>query len=124
MTQKLEFSLVNSEDIENALCDRLEDVRLSRNISQNDLAEEAGISRSTITRLATHGKGISLDSFIRVMQALQLTSHLEALLPDPTVRPVERVKFKGVERQRARAKKKNNHPDWTWETMETTEKAE
>lgn len=116
MQHKLEFALAASEDIENALCDRLEEIRLSRNISQSNLAEEAGVSRSTITRLATHDKGISLDSFIRVMQALRLTSHLEALLPDPTVRPVERVKFKGTERQRARAQKKKQRSEWTWDS--------
>ena len=51
------------------LCKRLEEIRLSKNISQAALAREAGVSRSTMTRIAD-GRSISLDSFIRVMQAL------------------------------------------------------
>jgi transcriptional regulator with XRE-family HTH domain len=64
------------------------------------LAEEAGLSRSTVARLAD-GNNVSLDSFIRILQALGLSGHLKALLPDPDIRPVEQVKFRGGQRRRA-----------------------
>ena len=91
---------------------RLDEIRLSRNIAQADLAQEAGVSRSTLTRLSD-GKPVSLDSFVRVMQALRLTDHLAALLPDPSVRPVDRVRLDGAERQRASGKRAEP-ADWTW----------
>jgi len=94
------------------LCKRLEEIRLSKNISQAALAREAGVSRSTMTRIAD-GRSISLDSFIRVMQALGLSNHLAALLPDPDVRPVERVRQAGKQRRRASGKRKAT-PPWTW----------
>ena len=78
-----------------------------------ELAEQAGVSRSTLSRLAD-GKPISLDSFVRVMQALGLSDHLAALLPDPSVRPVERVRFDGGERQRAGRKSAATPAQWTW----------
>ena len=71
MEHKIDFSLVSSETIETALSRRIEDIRLSRNQTQAQPADQAGISRSTITRLVQDGKGISLDSFIRIMQALR-----------------------------------------------------
>ena len=114
MTHKIDFHLASSEKIEGALSRRLEEIRLSRNITQSRLAREAGVSRSTITRLVQDGKGISLDSFIRIMQALQLQGHLEALLPDPTIRPLERIKMKGKRRQRARPRKTEKQ-EWTWD---------
>jgi len=77
------------------------------------------VSRSTITRLSQDGKGVSFDSFIRVMQALGLAHHLDALLPDPTVRPVERVRFKGSQRRRAREKSKTGGSDWSWDDANT-----
>ena len=95
-----------------ALFDRLEEIRLSQNISQAALAREAGVSRSTITRLA-RGENISFDSFVRIMQALGLADNLAALLPNPAIRPVERIRLGGTERLRASSKRKPDS-DWTW----------
>lgn len=64
------------------LCKQVERIRLAGNVSQADLAKAAGVSRSTITRLANTGQGVSLDSFIRVLDALQLGDELDRLLSD------------------------------------------
>ena len=95
MTQNINFQSASSEVIIAALGQRLDEIRLSRNISQAHLAEQAGVSRSTLTRLAD-GKPVSLDSFVRVIQALQLTDQLAALLPQPSIRPVDRVRLDGT----------------------------
>ncbi|MDH3628193.1 MAG: helix-turn-helix domain-containing protein [Acidobacteriota bacterium] len=113
MPYKVNFSLASSDQIESALARRLEAIRLSRNITQSQLAREAGVSLSTISRLVQDGKGISLDSFIRILQALKLHGHLEALLPDPAVNPLERIKGRGKRRQRARPKTKES-AEWSW----------
>ena len=108
----MDFLTSSSTAIASALCKRLEEIRLSKNISQAQLAKQAGVSRSTMTRIAD-GKSISLDSFVRVIKALGLADHVSALLPDPTVRPVELVKHKGQHRQRASGKRKQAEP-WSW----------
>ena len=117
MTHNLDFSVASSEAVIEALCRRLEEIRLSRNASQAGLAEEAGVSRSTMTRIAD-GKPVSLDSFVRVMLALRLADHLAALLPDPGVRPVDRARLGGRERRRARPKpdpeSAGSRPNWAW----------
>lgn len=110
----MNFSTSSSAAIASALCKRLEEIRLSKNISQAELAKQAGVSRSTMTRIAD-GKSISLDSFIRVIKALGLADHLANLLPDPTVRPVELAKHDGQRRQRASGKRKPAAP-WSWGT--------
>lgn len=110
--RKIDFSTTSSKAIIDTLCKRLDEIRLSRNINQADLANEAGVSRRTMTRLAD-GKVISLDSFVRVMIALRLTDHLAAMLPDPSIRPVERVQFEGAERRRA-SRKKDETSEWNW----------
>jgi putative transcriptional regulator len=112
MTQKRDFAIASSDTVINALFQQIEQIRLSRNISQAALAKEAGVSRSTITRLAS-GENISVDSFVRVMQALGLADHLAALLPNPNVRPVDRIRLEGAERRRASPKRKAAG-DWTW----------
>jgi putative transcriptional regulator len=113
MKPKTDFSTSSSTAIAAALCRRLEDIRLSKNISQAELARQAGVSRSTMTRIAD-GQGISLDSFIRVAKALGLADHLAALLPDPGVRPVELVSREGKQRRRASGKRRPAEP-WSWD---------
>ena len=114
MAYKIEFSLATSEQIEAALCKRLESIRLSRNITQAQLAEKAGVSPRTIGRLEK-GQGVSVDTFIRIMMALGIQQNLEALLPDPIVRPIERVGIGGGERKRARPNQASDErPAWSW----------
>lgn len=112
MSYKLDFDAASSEQIEQALCARLEQIRLSRNITQRDLAKEAGVSARTINRMA-RGEGISLNTFIRVLSALRIQQNLSALLPDPSVRPIERIELDGRQRQRARPKRRTPAA-WTW----------
>ena len=114
MSYNIEFSVATSDQIEAALCKRLESIRLSRNITQAQLAEEAGVSPRTIGRLEK-GQGVSVDTFIRIMIALGIQQSLEALLPDPTVRPIERVGIGAGERKRARpTQTSNERPTWSW----------
>ena len=114
MAYNVEFSIATSVQIEAALCKRLENIRLSRNITQAQLSEEAGVSLRTIGRLEK-GQGVSLDTFIRIMMALNIQQNLEALLPDPTVRPIERVGMGAGERKRARPTKSiDKLPTWSW----------
>ena len=116
MSHSNDFRIATSSQIETRLCSRLEAIRLSKNISQNELAENAGLSRRTISRME-NGQGVSFDTFIRVMRALDLTDHLEALLPDHGILPIERVKERRRPRVRAsRASKKENETKdkWVW----------
>jgi putative transcriptional regulator len=114
MSNKIEFSIATSEQIEGSLCMQLLNIRLARNITQAQLAKESGISRRTIERLEK-GQGVSLDTFIRVLIALRLQNNLRTLLPDPTVRPIERVNTGGAERKRARPIQSNNEDTtWSW----------
>ena len=77
--------------------------RLSRNLTQNTLAAQAGVSLNTLRRLES-GENISLDTLIRVMGALGLEDRLDVLTPPADVRPVGRVRPAGVERERASAR--------------------
>ena len=98
MAQNIDYSIAAPKDIEAELGRRLEEIRLSQNRNQSQIAEEAGVSRRTITRLE-NGGGVSLDTFIRVMRALGVVDRFQLLLPDPTIRPIDRVRFKGRERK-------------------------
>lgn len=114
MTPNIDFHIATSEQIERDLGVRLEALRLSRNLTQQALAKDAGISVSTLKRLE-RGNTTTLDSFIRVIIALRLQDHIASLLPDPGLRPVERVARKGRERRRARPAAPAQPPaPWSW----------
>ena len=114
MAYSIDFGIATSAQIEAAMCRRIESIRLSRNTTQEQLAVEAGVSLRTIGRLEK-GQGVSLDTFIRVLMALKIQHSLEALLPDPSVRPVERAGIGTGERKRARpAKSDREQSSWTW----------
>jgi transcriptional regulator with XRE-family HTH domain len=110
----LDFRTAASSQIESELCRELRQIRLSQNVTQVQLAGEAGVSPPTISRME-RGQGVSLDTFIRVMIALGIQQNLQVLLPDSSVRPMERISQAGQERQRARPDRTGNGPAaWAW----------
>jgi transcriptional regulator with XRE-family HTH domain len=115
MENNLKINLATSEQIESVLCEQLANIRLTSNLTQADLAQRAGVSLPTIKRMEK-GAGISLNTFIRVLQALGLSGNLTTLLPDPTIRPMERVAARGTERKRSRPKRSPDLPatPWKW----------
>lgn len=114
MRYKIDFSIATSDQIQFALCQRLEKIRLMRNMTQAKLAEEAGVSRKTIVRLE-RGEVVFFDTFIRILIALGIQQNLETLLPDPTIRPIDRVKSGGNERRRASPDRPaEERKPWAW----------
>ncbi|KAF1018545.1 MAG: hypothetical protein GAK30_03614 [Paracidovorax wautersii] len=108
---------INASTIEaslQTLGERLARLRLSRNLTQARLARESGASVSSIKRLEA-GDNTSLDTLLRVLGVLGLEDRLLQALPDPSVRPIERVRHGGRERQRAREQAETpKATDWAW----------
>lgn len=62
--------------------------RLSRNIRQEDLADQAGIARSTLARLERDGTA-TLDTTLRVLDALGLADRMMLLIPEVKESPLD-----------------------------------
>lgn len=114
MLNKIDFSIATSEQIEDFLRRQLKNIRLTRNFTQAQLAKESGVAIGTIRRFE-QGQSVSLNTFIRILIALSLQQNLESLLPDPTIRPIERVNTGGSERKRARPVQSDSEiSTWVW----------
>lgn len=79
---------------------RFQRIRLDRDLSQRELAEEAGVSRATIQSIED-GESITLVSLLRLMRVFGLVEGLERVFPEPVPSPIQRLELKGRERQRA-----------------------
>jgi transcriptional regulator with XRE-family HTH domain len=114
MANEIDLSLASSDQLVRIVGKQVERVRLSRNITQEMLAKEAGVSSRTIRNLE-NGEGVFLDTFVRVLIALGLQENLMTMLPDPTIRPMERIGSDGFERKRARPMETaDEEAPWSW----------
>jgi len=94
---------------------RITQYRLNQDKTQAVLAQEAGVSNRTVTRLE-HGHSIQASSLIRILRALQRVENLDALIPESVVSPVKQFKMQGKPRQRASSKSTKSKKDqpWSW----------
>ena len=94
---------------------RLARTRLERNLTQEELGFEAGVGVATVRRLED-GQSVRLASLIRVLRFLGLLDALDVLVPEPVPSPIERLRLRGNERQRAR-RRAGPRPEgsaWRW----------
>ncbi len=80
---------------------RLAKERLERNLTQTQLATQAGVSKSTVQRLESGSVATQLSGFIRVCRVLNLVERFELLIPEPVPSPVAQLKAGGKKRRRA-----------------------
>ena len=95
---------------------RLAKIRLDRNFTQAQLAEQAGVSKRTVERLEAGTVGTQLSGFIRVCLVLDVLERFDLLVPEPVPSPVAQLKLAGRNRQRASTAKLAKPPakKWQW----------
>jgi len=97
--------------------ERLAGLRLARNLTQEQLAEQAGLGLRTVQRMESGATATQLSGFLRVCRVLGILDRLELFLPSPTPSPIEELKMHGQKRQRASGRKEvggTNKTKWTW----------
>jgi transcriptional regulator with XRE-family HTH domain len=103
---------------------RLARLRLSKNLTQQQLAEQAGLGVRTVQRLELGEAATQLSGFVRVCRVLGIVTQFDALLPEPAASPMAQLtqlKRAGHPRKRASGRKSTRQPTahepqkkWTW----------
>jgi transcriptional regulator with XRE-family HTH domain len=95
---------------------RVAELRLQRNLTQQELSVNAGVSKRTIERFEKGEVGIQLTVLIRILRALGAVEGFDALVPKPLPSPIEMLKREGKTRKRASSTGNTaREPDpWTW----------
>lgn len=104
------------------LAGRLRSERLQRNITQQALADLAGVGVATLRRFEGGEGNLSLLNLIAVLRALGLVHLLDALIREPDVSPIASLRESGAGiyreapiRQRARPESSSaDDASWSW----------
>ena len=92
---------------------RIEAYRISRQMKQEELASKAGISTRTLRRLESNGNG-TLDTFARLLRALEMDHRLLDVIPAATVSPLDTRRTAKAPRRRVRHRAEEPDTPWTW----------
>lgn len=99
---------------------RLARRRIDLQLTQADLAREAGVSKRTVERIEA-GASAQMASMIRIFRILDLIPGMDRMIPATGPRPMDLIKNRGKQRQRAqRSRTSSGRRDggldepWTW----------
>ncbi len=78
----------------------LKQIRLNKNLSQEQLAKTSGLDRTTISRMES-GRAATLLTLIQVLRALDKLNILNIFLEEPEISPLNLLKIQENKRKRA-----------------------
>ncbi len=81
---------------------RVKNYRVSRNLTQKELADRSGVSLRSISRFE-QGEDFQLSSFVKILRAMDLLDNLNLLIPDTSKSPS--YYLKSTTKKRVRKKK-------------------
>lgn len=87
--------------------------RMELNRTQDELAKDAGISRSTLS-LLERGETVTLATLLQVLRVLGQLEVMSAFTVTDSVSPLALIKLQKDKRQRARSTKPGNTQKMDW----------
>ena len=108
--------LMSDETLLHEIGQRIARLRLERNLSQAQLAEQAGISKRTLERLESGAAATQLSLFLRVLRQLDLLERLEQLLPEPQPSPLALLEQQQQATRKRASRRRIAKPatSWSW----------
>ena len=91
---------------------RIKRQRINMGITQQELANKAGLSLRTITNIEC-GNDTKLSAIISILRALNILGNIDLLLEEEIIRPSDYLELKKP-RERAKKKKTIKKTKWEW----------
>lgn len=95
------YALTNS-DIMKWMGEKIRQYRLQKNISQKELAVNAGVSLSSVASIE-QGRSVTISTFISLLRALDALQLLDAFMEESEISPIEYARLLDAKKQRKRA---------------------
>jgi len=105
--------LLSDDAILAEIGERIADHRLRLQLTQADLAEQAGVAKRTVERIEA-GASAQMSSMIRIFRVLDLLPGLDQLISEAGPSPMDLLKRKGKPRKRASGSRSADKPDKSW----------
>ena len=107
---------ITDEALLEVIGERIAGLRLALNLTQEQLAEQAGLGLRTVQRLELGASATQLAGFLRVCRVLGLVENLDNFLPEAAASPMAQLKSQGRKRRRATGGKAvpDSKKKWTW----------
>jgi transcriptional regulator with XRE-family HTH domain len=108
-------SLLTDDAVLEEIGARIAGRRIDLQMTQADVAEQAGIAKRTLERMEA-GHSSQLSSLIRVLRVLDASAGLDGLVPEIGPRPMDQLKQSKKVRQRASGRRASKSPakPWNW----------
>jgi putative transcriptional regulator len=90
----------SDQAIAGAIVAHIQAIRLKKNLSLEDVAKNAGMSRQTLHALLNQGKG-TLINLVAVLRAIGELERLVSLLEEVLPSPLQVIRMEGKKRKRA-----------------------
>lgn len=104
--------ICNNKDILSELGNRIQQYRISLNITQSDLAQKCGISTKTVARIES-GDDLKFSNLVKILNEFGLLENLNILIPE--LQPDYKAMFEEkAAKKRARPTNKASGNDWVW----------
>ena len=104
---------VPEKEILKELSERFKQHRLSLDISQKEICEKTGLSKTTIHRFE-NGSDISLLNMIKLLSAVDLTEKIDLLIFDFRKSPMFYVDNNENKKRVKKSKIKDENVPWKW----------
>jgi len=105
----MDFTTMADSAILDVVGNRLKQERLNQNLTQTELATRSGVGRIVVQRTEA-GKGCSLRSLIRLLRTLGKLDHLDTMLPEPGISPIDLARLSGTRRKEASGRRGRPSP--------------
>lgn len=108
--------LLTDDAILTEIGERIARNRLDLQLTQAEVADQAGVSKRTVERIEAGGSA-QMTSMFRVLRVLNLLPGLDRMIPEVGPRPMDLLKRKGKLRQRASSSRRRAQvaESWSWD---------
>ncbi|MCR5114776.1 MAG: helix-turn-helix domain-containing protein [Bacteroidales bacterium] len=99
----MDYHILTNEALMRQIGMKLKELRISKEMKQQELAAAAGLSVFTVSAVE-NGKGGSLLTLIQLLRALERLDQLDSFFQEPTFSPIAYAKLLNGDKKRKRIK--------------------
>lgn len=107
------FGNENNETIMKELGQRIQDNRVTMNLTQAQMAERSGVALRTVARIE-NGESVKVESMLNILRVLGVLGNLNEMIQEQVLAPTEIIDIGKKRKRVTTAGKKQEKGTWVW----------